>query len=931
MSDSSNDQLNAEYDMRRYSDDDFRESDFDSGAEKSILIVEDEAVIAMHLEERLSAMGYNVVGVATSGDQAIEFSMKLSPDIILMDIVMPGTIDGIDAASRIQEDYGIPVIFVTGFAGKKFLARATRALAYGYIVKPFQDKQIRASIELSLYRSEVEKSNNIRLFRSKPTVLSLERKVESNSSDKIEKNSVEEHSRGNETRIFFFNSSRIGMIALDKSGRILAANPAASDILLDCNGDPTGWIFSSFIPEKSVTAFERSSARLLDGISESETIVVSDHSGRIKKFLNLDMARLDIGGDIGLAVLITDVTDEYQKGTLESLKTEILGILNDSSYEFGIYDVIMRRIATAFELNASFLMMMSDSGLRTIGRWCDDGVDSTILEPICGACSRICIDCSCRRIAEGSEDRSAGTHLVLNTRNSMDQLRESLLAGKNSDAFLPCLSIRQCNSIALIPVRGPGGSRAVLRLMSENEETFGTFVIEYLKELGRAIAATLDRALSEEQNRMISRIESLGILAGGIAHDFNNVLTVIMGNLSMSEDLFREMENSSSAASGKSDFNSGELLVCLEEARSATMRAATMASQLLTFSKGGEPVRKPVDIRNVIERAMAFSTHGSRVIWETDIPASIWRVLGDKNQLVQVVNILAINSIQAMGEKGGKIRIQASAVHGQPREVAVRLGRSIAKSVNRYVKIQFSDTGPGIDPGSEGKIFDPYFTTREFSSGLGLAAAESIMQRHGGVLCLDNSMRRNSDFRSMGALSGACFKLFLPAWNGSDVKHETLPAVGEGLDETHRILIMDDEEAVLDIAARILERTGCTVHKAFNGEQVLEMYVNALRLGETYDVVILDLTIPGGLGGRDTIRKLIEVDPHVQAIVSSGYSDDPVMANYRSYGFNGIIEKPYSAGKLRTTVDDFLRKGKPMAEKSLKSDQDPDREDNHEK
>jgi PAS domain S-box-containing protein len=384
---------------------------------------------------------------------------------------------------------------------------------------------------------------------------------------------------------------------------------------------------------------------------------------------------------------------------------------------------------------------------------------------------------------------------------------------------------------------------------------------------------TLHRRLEAEMLRA-SKLEAVGILAGGIAHDFNNILTVVLGNLTLAE-----MDAGPEAPFAR----------LLREARRATLRARDLTQQLLTFAKGGEPVRAAVNLPELLTESADFALHGAKARAEYQIAPDLWPANADKGQLGQVVQNLAINSVQAMPD-GGILKILAA---------NVVLGESAdgpPLPPGRYVRLTVADTGTGIAAEHLPKIFDPYFTTKQQGSGLGLATVYSIVKKHQGHIEVESQPGR-----------GTAFHIWLPA---------TGPAEAEGAPEATttaplqaRVLFMDDEEPIREMARMLLDRLAVASELAADGAEAVQKYQQALASGCPFDVVLMDLTVPGGMGGREAMVRLREIDPSVRAIVSSGYSRDPVLANYRAHGFQGILPKPYDLGQLRQVLEETLRGG----------------------
>ncbi len=370
----------------------------------------------------------------------------------------------------------------------------------------------------------------------------------------------------------------------------------------------------------------------------------------------------------------------------------------------------------------------------------------------------------------------------------------------------------------------------------------------------------------EEELLKNQKIESLGILAGGIAHDFNNLLTAILGNISLAKrhvdpesNIFRYLNNTERVAE----------------------RATGLTQQLLTFSKGGSPVKKTTSITSLVKESACFILRGSNVRAVYDVAQDLHAVDVDEGQLSQVVQNLVINADQAMAD-GGQLVISG-------RNVTLDAGTIPALAPGDYVELTFADQGCGIPLENRDKIFDPYFSSKSTGNGLGLAVSYSIMKNHGGAILVDSEPGK-----------GAEFTLYLPA-SLNEEHAEVGQGDGDGLVQG-KILIMDDELCVRETAREMLEYIGCEVVEASTGYEVLERYEEERRRGAPFDAVIMDLTIPGSMGGLETLGQLRGLDPEVKGLVSSGYANDPIMAHYRDYGFVGVVPKPFKIEELRATL-----------------------------
>ncbi len=374
---------------------------------------------------------------------------------------------------------------------------------------------------------------------------------------------------------------------------------------------------------------------------------------------------------------------------------------------------------------------------------------------------------------------------------------------------------------------------------------------------------------TENERMKAHRLESIALLAGGIAHDYNNLLTAVLGNLSLAQMALTETPD--------------ELPGLLNEVENASLRAKELTRQLLTFSKGGAPVRTAASLTEIIRDSAEFVLRGSMSRCEIKLADDTWPANVDLGQISQVIQNLVINADQAMAD-GGRITLQTEniAISAENKTLGLKPGR--------YVKITVADTGPGMSADVLSRIFEPYFTTKEKGSGLGLTTSFSIVKKHDGLMTVESKIG-----------SGTTFFIYLPA-----VELEAAPTLGKGqplvLRGNGRILVMDDEASIRTLVKRMLESVGYHVVTVKDGQETLKQYQEALAKGQPFDAVMLDLTVAGGMGGRETMRQLLAKHPDVKAIVSSGYANDPVMEKYRKYGFIGMVMKPYTLGELTYTL-----------------------------
>jgi PAS domain S-box-containing protein len=381
----------------------------------------------------------------------------------------------------------------------------------------------------------------------------------------------------------------------------------------------------------------------------------------------------------------------------------------------------------------------------------------------------------------------------------------------------------------------------------------------------------------EEELLKIRKLESVGTLAGGIAHDFNNLLAVILGNISLTK-LFVQPES--------------KAFRTLEQAESATLRSKDLTYRLLTFARGGEPVRRLTPLKELIEDSAALSLSGSNVNCNLALADDLYQAEVDQGQIRQVIYNLMKNGGDAMPE-GGSITVKAE-------NVIINGANGVPLPEGAYVKIAVEDQGSGIPEADLQRIFDPYFTNKELGSekgiGLGLAICHAIVRNHRGFMTARSEVG-----------VGTTLYVYLPALGDrpGGKKEED----GQSFPEHMRILFMDDEQQVRDMAGEMLVHLGYDVAFAEDGTEAIRYYEDARKSGRPFDMVMMDLTVPGGMGGKETIRRLRESDPDIKAIVSSGYSNDPIIADFREYGFSEAIVKPYKIDELSEAIRKALSGG----------------------
>lgn len=371
-------------------------------------------------------------------------------------------------------------------------------------------------------------------------------------------------------------------------------------------------------------------------------------------------------------------------------------------------------------------------------------------------------------------------------------------------------------------------------------------------------------------------LQSLAMLAGGIAHDFNNLLMAIVGNLSLAK--LNTSKNMSAAE-------------YIDEAERITFLGKSLTQQLLTFSRGGNPITRIIELESFVTSAAKDIFRGTPIRCVFDIPPGTFSVEADREQLRQVFENVLRNAKDAM-PAGGAITVKARNIRLAPDD-------RLPLMEENYVRVSIADEGVGILPEDIPRVFDPYYTTKvmgaEKGVGLGLAISYAIIKKHGGNITLESTRGR-----------GSVFHIDLPAYN-QGISAEKLAQESRASKKTGRVLLLDDETLILEIARELLNYLGYAATTAQSGEEAVSLFNQAIKLNEPFDAVILDLAVPGGMGGKEVVRELLRADPNVKAIISSGYLTDPIIENYKEYGFAEVLTKPYDADELDRKLQKIIQ------------------------
>ena len=429
--------------------------------------------------------------------------------------------------------------------------------------------------------------------------------------------------------------------------------------------------------------------------------------------------------------------------------------------------------------------------------------------------------------------------------------------------------------------RAQGGKGELRLRRKDGSEVWVELVVNFFSVGGIAYALGIKRDITESKRMEAElfkarKLDSLGVLAVGLAHDFNNLLLGILGNVSVAMNLVGPGEN---------------VVAILAEFEKAALRSKELTKKLLTFSRGGSPVKEMASIERLVKDSASLVLRGSNDEAEYSLPEDLPFVDMDEGQMTQVMNNIILNGMQAMDEGG--------VLHFTARKVEVSAKDGLPLEHGDYVMLSVKDHGHGMAPEVLGRMFDPFFTTKSRASGLGLSLSYSIVKKHGGLLRAESRQGEGTEVQ-----------VYLPACAATAAAPcapdgQEIPVVADG---KRRVLVMDDEEMIRDVSAEMLDLLGCETVCAPEGGEAIELFRQAREQGRPFDAVILDLTVAEGMGGLETMERLLEVDPGVRAIVSSGYSQNPIMSDYARYGFSAVIAKPYRVAEFGSVVKSVLER-----------------------
>lgn len=759
-----------------------------------ILIVENEGLVGCDLASTLSGLGYEVCGICRTGEEALQYVDDLRPDIALMDVHLAGKLDGIETAHRLAERSPVAVIYLTASADPETVARARETHPFGYLLKPYNEDDLRSTVEIAASRHRAEQMRKRREHSFAQAFLSLPDAV----------------------------------VAADLAGHVVFVNPAAEK-LLGCTAEEA------------------------EGKPLSEIYSIRNTNGEIVPLLpSLDQPQIT-----PRSLMLTT-----RNGQSIAIRDQVTPVQDEQG-----------------SLNGVMILFRAETSLVPVGKQTPTQPQATTS----GAQSASLL----ADIVEGISDPliSLDSHWRFTYANSsaaklFNRDKSTLLGLSLWEALPPSVHASHYKSLAHAMLHREAVTREIFLEANSvwfeaRTYPFGTGLLLLLKDI-------TSRKLEAERSSRMDRLESLGLLARGFAHDFNNLLTVLLGNLSLAEMRFP---------------NQPDKTVEIQTAKQATLQAQSLVQQLLTFARGGAPIKRPVMMSELVKTFFHHHPRVDRINYLVEVQEDLPQLAADPNQIRRLLGNIIRNAEQSL-HRGGEIIVRVEAADAAtmfPNETLADEPHDIAGII-----LEVRDNGEGIAPTHLPHVFEPYFSTRKAgnATGLGLTVCESIAKSHGGSISVQSQPKL-----------GTTVRFFLPV-DGDNEETDTLAPTQsyepKNTPATGRILVLEDDHLVRSLIVRNLASQGYEVTESVEGSETVQRYQEALQKGSRFDLVVLDLAIPNGMGGLRTMEKLRAMDPKVLAIVSSGYSDDPVMAQPAAYGFAAVLPKPYEPVELLRLVKSLI-------------------------
>lgn len=796
-----------------------------------ILIVENEGLVGCDMATTLASLGYDVVGACQSGEAALHSVAELHPDLVLMDIHLSGSLDGIDTAKRIQQVSSCAIVYVTACADLVTVARARETQPHGYLLKPFSEDELRLTVEVAAtrYLEDVERR------------------------------------RREQSYFEAFQSLADGVIAADLAGVIIFMNPAAARI--------TGWASEEVVGRSLNEVFRV----FQPGGEPADIQVVDEGADNTPRTVWLTTK---YGDRVAIQDRTTALRD--QRNSLSGLIILFRRLTAPNSVETQAMAQGHTMITRDYEPVASPVPVepyVHPAAAPAVAAQQHSPYESPYPQHVASPAPLVDVVESISDPLIALDGLWRITYANAAAAKLFDRDKMSIMGTGFWDLMPSVIRDAHYEAMSHSLLHRDAVTRDIymeaMQIWLElRAYPFGEGLLLLLKDI------TARHEEAEKRNRM-DRLESLGLLARGFAHDFNNLLTVLLGNLSLAEMRLR----------GNTD-----RIPELATAKQATLQAQNLVQQLLTFARGGAPIKRHIKPSDLIEQFFQHHSRATGVHYRIEVQQGLPSVAVDTNQIRRLLSNLVRNAEQSMNA-GGELIIRCLAP--DPEELYGKDTLPDAPEHPQGIILEVRDTGEGISAENLPHIFEPYFSTRKAqnATGLGLTVCESIAKAHGGSL----SVRSEQGY-------GTTVRFYLPV----DADDEAVDELGisrpfeSSTALAPRILILEDDPLVRSLITRNLTSQGFEVCETAEGTETIRRYQESMDQGRRFDLVVLDLTIPNGLGGVRTMERLRQMDPNVLAIVSSGYSDDPVMAKPASYGFSAVLPKPYEPADLLRLVKSVL-------------------------
>lgn len=751
-----------------------------------VLIVENEGLVSCDLGAMLTGLGYEVAAICRTGEEALQLADDLRPDVVLMDVQLAGALDGIETARRLMQNNPVALIYVSACADAVTVARARDTQPCGYLLKPFREDELRATLEIAVARHHAETQ---RLQREQSFLLA-------------------------------FQSLADAAIVTDLAGRVMFLNTAAEEALGCSLESAAGREVAELYSIQSADGSIGTAPRIEGGAPAARRLVLVRRDGR----------RLPI------EERVAPLRDE--RGSIAGMVVLFRAAEAASAAPAAQPESAAGSAAPLVDIVES----ISDPLMALDGQWRFTYVNSS-----------------------GARMFNRDKRLLLGV-SLWDTLPPSAHQS-HYDALSAALDRRETVTREIF-------LEGINTWFEARTYPFGSGLLLLLKDI-------TTRKLEAERSSRMDRLESLGLLARGFAHDFNNNLTVLLGNLALAEMRLQ----------GQND-----KLPEIQNAKQATLQAQSLVQQLLTFARGGAPIKRPVSMAELVKTFFHNHSRMNHVNYLVEVQEDLPQVAVDPNQVRRLLGNLVRNAEQAL-PRGGEIIVRCEGADPSaifPNETVAEFGEGCAGVI-----LEVRDNGNGIATEHLPHVFEPYFSTRkaENATGLGLTVCESIAKAHGGSISVQSSPG-----------TGTTARFFLPM--DADAEEADAFAIGKTFDPTPlmtpRILVLEDDTLVRGLIVRNLQSQNYEVVETADGNDTVRAYQQAMQEGRPFHLVVLDLSIPNGMGGLRTMEKLRAMDPGILAIVSSGYSDDPVMAQPAAYGFAAVLPKPYEPVELLRMVKGLL-------------------------